>query len=230
MELTDLNKLDELTSSIQEEKEREKNPHVELVKELFGPENVVHFPGAYLIPQLGALKWDGHIYISGATGAGKSYLIRQIIENDLSTRKVYLFSNVKDDPSFKGLTLHNWENTEAKLDDIEEDAIYIFDDYPDRTLRDMILETGRHKNAMAVVVNHKHREWRQTMKPLNEAKYVILFPSANKGTAMVEMHNLGMDKKQRNAIVNLAQRQGRYMILHQHAPNAIITQETVVRL
>jgi DNA helicase HerA-like ATPase len=92
MELTDINIL-------ALETEKGDNPNLEEVRNLFGEENVVSYPGAYLIPQLGSLPWDGHIYVSGATGAGKSYLIRQIVENDLSTRKVYLFSNVKDDPS-----------------------------------------------------------------------------------------------------------------------------------
>jgi hypothetical protein len=110
------------------------------------------------------------------------------------------------------------------------DSICIFDDYAKKELRDHILETGRHQNVMAVTVNHRHREWRQTMKPLNESKYVILFPSANKGTVVNEMRMLGMNRNQRNAVINLSQKDGRYMILHQHAPNCIITQQTIVKL
>lgn len=221
MELVDINK-DELVSN---ELDAQTLTHLNECKEQFGDANVLHYPDSYLIPQLGKLKWDGHIYVSGATGAGKSYLIRQIVENDLSTRKIYLFSNVKDDPSLKGLLLHKY-----KEGDSLKDSICIFDDYLIRDLRDVILETGRHDNTMAIVVNHRHREWRQTMKPLNESKYVVLFPSANKGTVVNEMRSLGMNRNQRNAIIELSQHDGRYMILHQHAPNCVVTQKTIVKL
>jgi hypothetical protein len=204
----------------------QKKAALEEVKKYFGENNVSNYPGAYLIPQLGHLKWDGHIYVSGATGAGKSYLIRQIVEHDLSTRKVYLFSHVNNDPSLKGLVLNKYDGDRESL----KDSICIFDDYPGTDLRDDLLEKGRHDNSMVVCVNHKHREWRTTMKPLNESKYVVLFPSANKGTVVKEMGLLGMDRNQRNAIINLSQQEGRYLILHQHAPNAIITQESVVKL
>lgn len=222
MELVDINK-DELAED--EDLDPKQMFHLNECKEQFGDENVIHYPQAKLIPQLGKLKWDGHIYVSGATGAGKSFLIRQIVENDLSTRKIYLFSNVIDDPSLKGILLHRYNEGDPL-----EDSICIFDDYLDRTLRDTILEQGRHDNTVAITVNHRHREWRQTMKPLNESKYVILFPSANKGTCVNEMRMLGMNRKQRNAIIDLCQHDGRYMILHQHAPNAVISEKTIVKL
>lgn len=215
MELTDINNVKETGS-------------LPAIEEVFGKDSVVYKPGAYIIPQLGIAKWDGHIYISGATGAGKSYLIKQIISADKSNRKVYLFSSVKDDPSLSGLAMHDFVKGESSL----QDSISIFDDY-DKSMQsfvDDVLEKGRHENAMAIVVNHKHREWRQTMKPLNESKYVILFPSANKATALHEMKMLGMNYAKRNQIVELAQRHGRYMIIHQHAPNAVITQQAVITL
>jgi hypothetical protein len=194
--------------------------------ELFGEDNITSMPGAYLIPQLGVNSWDGHIYVSGATGAGKSYLIRQIVENDLKNRKVYLFSEVNDDPSLSGLFLNTYNEGVDSLDD----SICIFDDYQDNKLRDSLLEKGRHKNSVVICVNHKHRQWRDTMKPLNESKYVILFPSANKGTAINEMRMLGMNNKQRNAIVEWSASKGRYMIIHQHAPNAVICAQGIVKL
>ena len=182
MELTDINIPSTLASSSdQVEAKEQTSVHLDSVRELFGEANVTYYPGAYLIPQLGKLKWDGHIYVSGATGAGKSYLIRQIVENDLKTRKVYLFSDVKNDASLKGLTLHPGDGI-VDLGEHLRDCICIFDDYNQgRDLRDAILEKGRHFNCMCICVNHKHREWKNTMKPLNESKYVVLFPSANKG-------------------------------------------------
>jgi len=201
------------------------NKHLDEVKNEFGEDKVIHIPDAYLIPQLGALKWDGHIYVSGATGAGKSYIIKQIVAHDKKRRKVYLFSTVNDDPSLRELSMHQYNEGDSL-----DDCICIFDDFPDRTLRDVILETGRHSNTVCIVVNHKHREWLQTMKPINESKYVILFPSANRGVVLNEMKQLGLTRKQRSLIVSLSQEDGRYLILHQHAPNTIVTQKTVVQL
>jgi hypothetical protein len=221
MELVDIS--DELREREEETKE---NPYISSVTAEFGADKVQHFPGAYLIPQLGELKWDGHIYISGATGAGKSFLIRQIVQGDKKHRKIYLFSMVVDDPSLEGLLLHTYN---ADTDSLKN-SICIFDDYPDRILRDQILETGRHDNTMCIVVNHKHRQWSHTMKPINESKYMILFPSANRGVALNEMKALGLNTNQRLLITKLAQNDGRYLIIHQHAPNACITQKTVVAL
>lgn len=218
--------LNDISDEIKTQQNIEPNACIPDVINMFGQKNVQHIPGAYLIPQLGTAKWDGHIFISGATGAGKSYLIKQIVERDKKHRKVYLFSMVKDDPSLQGLILHTYD---AEIDSLE-DSICIFDDFPERDLRDNILETGRHKNTVAIVVNHKHREWMQTLKPLNESKYMILFPSANRGTVLNELRVLGLNVKQRSLLVSMAQHDGRYLIVHQHAPNAIITQQSVVTI
>jgi hypothetical protein len=196
------------------------------IDSIFGKENVWHIPGSYMIPHLGIARWDGHIYISGATGSGKSYLINQIVQNDARRRKVYLFSMVENDPSLKDIITHRYNPGVDSL----EDSICIFDDYPDKTLSNEILETGRHKNTVAIVVNHKHREWHKSAKALNESKYMILFPSANKGTAINEMKLLGLNSQKRNILVDYAASRGRYMIIHQHAPNAIICQDTIVIL
>jgi hypothetical protein len=196
------------------------------LSDMFGKEHVWYVPGAYLIPHLGAAVWDGHIYVSGATGAGKSYLIKQIVQNDMKKRKVYLFSTVEDDPSLEGIVTHRYDPD----NDVLDDTICIFDDYPDKTLSNQILETGRHTNTVAIVVNHKHREWYKSAKAINESKYMVLFPSANKGTALNEMKELGLGPKKRLAIVEYAASRGRYMIIHQHAPNAVICQDTIVVL
>ena len=193
---------------------------------LFGKDNIQFIAGSSLIPHLGILPWDGHIYVSGATGAGKSYLIKQIVQHDEKNRKVYYFSHLQqDDPSMKELLMHVYNPG----DDLK-DSICIFDDYDDKSLSNIILERGRHDNTVAIVVNHKHREWRNTMKALNESKYVVLFPSANKSVVINEMRQIGLNKEKREAIIDYASTHGRYMILHQHAPNAIICKDTVVIL
>lgn len=193
--------------------------------DLFDEDRVWHIPGSYLIPHLGIAEWDGHTFVSGATGAGKSYFIKQMVSNDEKKRKVYLFSTVTDDPSLDGLVVHKYEDGDPL-----QDTICIFDDYPDRELRDQLLETGRHTNTVVIVVNHKHRDWHQTTKAINESKYVVLFPSANRATALNELKLIGLRVNRRQQVVDYAAAHGRYMIIHQHAPNAIICQDTVVLL
>lgn len=190
----------------------------------------------YLIPALGADKWDGHIYVSGATGAGKSYLIKQIVMNDEKKRDVIIFSDLKEDESFKelydsGRIITLGQATEMNPDEPYKNKIVIFDDCTraDAALaRDHLLEKGRHPNCVVICVNHKLREWKATMKALNEARYVIMFPSANKMSVVKFLDSTGMNKKVRDVIIQLSNEDGRYLMYHQFNPNALITQRTVL--
>lgn len=181
-----------------------------------------YFPDGYLIPGLGQLKWDGHIYVSGATGAGKSWLINQILSNDKKNRKIYLFSDINGDESYT-VPMHHY-----KPGDDYKNTICVFDDYPEIALRDHLLEKGRHTNTSVVCVNHLLRDWGQTRKPLNEAKYVITFPKANAASTFNEILRYGIDKKLAKKIIEQAIHDGRYLIFHQHNPNTFISQRSIV--
>lgn len=198
------------------------------------------YDNGYLIPSLGSKKWDGHIFISGATGAGKSWMIKLLCMNDKKRRDIVIFTDLdNEDESFKelyesGRTMKPEEAEEENKESPYDNKIVIFDDCTKCEkgdvieIRDHLLEKGRHKGTMVICVNHKLREWRNTMKPLNEARYVILFPSANKLAVMKFLETMGLKRKEQNAIINLSNDDGRYLIYHQFFPNALITQRTVM--
>lgn len=181
-----------------------------------------YFPTGYLIPGLGKLKWDGHIFVSGATGSGKSFLINQIVSNDIMDRKVYFFSDVPEDPSYTFPMFSYQDGDNLK------DTICVFDDYPDISLRDYLLEKGRHTNTMVICVNHKLREWKLTQKPLNESKYVITFPASNAAGTFQELLRYGISRDIVKKIILQAIHDGRYLIIHQHNPNAFISQRSII--
>ena len=194
------------------------------------------FNDGYLIPSLGTDEWDGHIYIAGATGAGKSYLIKQIVLHDEKKRDIIVFSDLEYDESFKELYetgLVMTPEQALRLDPIEpyKDKIIIFDDCTKAdimNLRDHLLEKGRHKNSVVICVNHKLREWKATMKPLNESRYIIMFPTANVMSDVKFLDSMGMNRKVRDSIIQLSNEDGRYLIYHQFRPNALITQRTII--
>jgi len=187
-----------------------------------------------LIPHIGCSEWDGHIYVSGATGSGKTWLIGQILANDKLRRIVHYYSDLEDDVSLQLLYDQGRiiKTNSTNLDDVK-DSIVLFDDCTNSTLmvfRDQLLERGRHQNTMVVCVNHKYRQWRATMIPLNESRWVITFPFANKPTSVQILQGIGVNKNDAKDIVNQVVEDGRHMAIHQFAPNFILSTKSIIRI
>lgn len=203
------------------------------------------YPDAKLIPWIGKDEWDGHIFVSGPTGAGKSWLIKEIIMNDFDEkRKAYLFSDVeRKDPSFKEIyssgklkkvtfnPKEKWHIHPSKINK-KKKAILVFDDTREPEwirLRDRILERGRHLGLSSISVSHKLRDRAFTKVPKNESKWIITFPSSNKGEISRFLGENSLTLKQRQELLNISDEDGRYMIFHNFAPNFIITEKSVFR-
>lgn len=202
-----------------------------------------------LVPALGMRKWDGHIFVSGATGAGKSFIINKMLLLDAAKRTVFLFTDhkkvdislapmirthrlkiVRQDPDDS----KHWEVSIRFFIQKKKGNIMMFDDCTDEdalTMRDNALRHGRHHNAMVIAVNHKLRDHMATKHLLVNARYVIVFPSANKGTAGGFLRDqMEMSGKEARAIVRQSNRDGRHMIVHMQSPNAVATAQSVIRL
>lgn len=221
----------------------------DVTKSIFYDEDLkdehVKLPDGYWIPALGTREFDGHIYISGATGAGKSYVIRKMINNDKKRRTCILFTDLgNEDPVFDGMDykkyapVHNEARNEVDghwLKRNGDNKIMIFDDVQFNKeiiqYRDFMLEKGRHIGSIVICVNHKLQDYFNTKVPLNESRFVICFPCANKGAVTRYLkRELELEKKKLIDIIETCCNEGRQMIIHKFAPSCIAGKESIFKL
>ena len=203
----------------------------------------------FLIPAIGEKEWDGHIYISGATGAGKSYMINKLVMNDRKKRMFFLFTNLEDPDTtlaqaYKTRRLKRYRDKSRKAIDVDlkflkehkKGSVMIFDDCDSdnrefSAFRDRVLEKGRHDDIMVICVNHKLRDHEASKKALNESRYVIAFPSSNRGAVNGFMKDrMEMGTKQRKAILKRSIRDGRHIVFHMFHPNMIATAKSIIKI
>lgn len=208
----------------------------------------LEFDDAYLVPALGLRKWDPHIFISGSTGSGKSYIAKQMLMHDRKRRKLYLVTDLeKPDSSLlelwdRGMKRIVFDRTKgqygkypvAHVDGVDfNGAIILFDDINDKNVeaydfRDDLLERGRHYMITVVCITHKLRDWNRTRTPRNECGTIIIFPSSNTAAAQFYLKEvLEIPKKMRQSLIETSNKEGRHMILSSHYPNYIATAKSI---
>jgi Cdc6-like AAA superfamily ATPase len=139
------------------------------------------------------------LYITGASGSGKSTFTRQYIEQykkKYKNREVYLFSHLKEDPSLDSIKPKRIKIDSSLHDDpidVSEfrDSCVIFDDcdcIPEKKVREavlammnQVLEVGRHYNITALITSHLPSDRHNTRRILNEVMYFVYFPASAGG-------------------------------------------------
>jgi hypothetical protein len=235
-----------------------------------------------VIPVLGynETPFDRHIFVSGASGSGKSFLVGDLLRFDKRKRPIKLFSKVEEDKAFKHLFKKNKKNDECdiKFNGIEtneekelakankkipriehfvikeegdlleiptkeaiseehDGIVVVFDDIdtfkPEisdflREYQNDMLETGRHDKITVVSTSHELRGYGRTKKNLNEAEWVVLFPSSNQMLSTKFLKDsMGLLKKERENIVNKASK-NRYMAVKTSTPLAVIHERGII--
>ena len=167
------------------------------------------------------------LYITGASGSGKSYytyLYCEQYRKQNPKNPIYLISSINDDSSIdkiKGLKRFDLNpkfiETAIGVEDFRNSMV-IFDDtdcITNKILRNkingllgLILETGRHFNTSCIYTSHVPSAGLDTKKILNESHSITLFPNALGGRALKNLleNYLGFDKEQRKKIRTIKSR------------------------
>lgn len=219
----------------------------------------IHFLGddvATVIPVFGHERYDRSIALFGPSGAGKTFLAKQILVHDKKRRPVVLFSKVVDDASLHELTLLKAKDGKPRLIQIPlltdedivslpmdvdlQDTVAVFDDIDSlqgdraqflREYRDALLESGRHNNISIISTSHIMRGYNKTRVLLNECEWSVLFPNANRISADRYLHDgLGFDKLRRDTLIARASKSGRYMCVKMSTPSAMVHTKGIILL
>jgi hypothetical protein len=166
------------------------------------------------------------IYIAGPSGSGKSTYVSKYINyfNKLFPDKaVYIISRLKNDD-----VIDKHHITRITLDDdfidnpieMEElaNSLVVFDDtdtiqnkaIKDRvnSLKEDLLETGRHEDIYVIVTSHLINNYKESRKILNECHSMTLFPSSGSSHAIhyCLKNYFGLDRNQVSKILKLPSR------------------------
>lgn len=189
------------------------------------------------------------IYVSGMSGAGKSYFCRQYIERyrkKYPKRNIFVFSSL---PSCKTLDKLKYLKR-IKINEPEfmtrnlsapdfADSLCLFDDIDviiNKKIKtkvydimNSILQIGRHHNATALVTSHNCTNGADTKITLNEATSIVLFPKAsgNKSLLYISDAYLGLDSKQAKDLKNI---EGRFVCIVRSHPRCVFSLKKIYLL
>ena len=172
------------------------------------------------------------IYVSGASGSGKSFRVRRYVDEYQKAypkRSVYLFSAISEDDSIDKIkNLIRIPISETLIaDDLTasefENSCVIFDDCDTISnsklrkavmkIQDDILQTGRHFKVTAVITSHVSTNGKDTRLILAEAHAITFFPS-NMPQRMLKYlleSYMGLDKADISKVKNMQGRAVSYI-------------------
>ncbi len=184
------------------------------------------------------------IYISGASGSGKSTYAADYIRNYKKIypdNNVYLLSKVKNDPAFEtleGITVIDPELFDDDETDFNSDqfsnCLILFDDIDQLNdkirkkvtfLRDQLLETGRHNDVFVISTSHLITNYKQSRILLNEANSVTFFPAS--GWYHIKRYleqYVGLSKDEIHKIKNT---KSRWVTIFQQFPTVVMQEKKI---
>ena len=182
------------------------------------------------------------VYITGASGSGKSYYTAQYCKEYKKRNKnnpIFLFSTLDEDTSIDGVKPYRVVIDETLITDpIDikefENSLVIFDDtdcMPDKKLRsavnkilDSILQTGRHYNISCILTFHLPSDKNATKMILNECHQFVFFPqnAVTRSLRYVLENYLGLEWQ---TIQKLKKSKSRWVSIFKNYPQCILTEK-----
>ena len=189
------------------------------------------------------------LYITGACGAGKSFLALKVAQNYDKIYKgknnIYLLSKLKEDKTLDSFKKIKRINPESFLEDPPtaaelSDSLLIADDYESYQttnpklymliigLLNDIAMTGRHTNTNLICIQHLVTNGKYSRLIIAESTHIVVYPQSatNHNLRYLLMEHCGLDNKK---IKEIKSCKSRFVVLYKHHPNWLIT-ETEAKL
>ena len=191
------------------------------------------------------------LYASGSCDCGKSTFVAKYIRLWIAQRKklsqphrIILFSRVSADNAFRGLGIEQLKLDDellAKPIDVASelaDTMVVFDDIDSIVdkkmreflwaLRDDVMTVGSHSGIYCINTSHALTNWKSTRSSLKEAHLIVMFPYAERAKINEFLEKrVGLERHNRQFIVNEAAKSSRWVALSLRYPNYIIYESGV---
>lgn len=192
------------------------------------------------------------IYVSGASGSGKSYWCAQyaiVYKSIFPDHKLYLFSCKKSDPVFDEIPeLNRIELNKDFIDDVANNdweeqysnSLCIFDDVEMlknkqdkavynslKELKSNILTLGRSANIDIISIVHKGLSGDMSKIELSEANQIVLFPTSNMNESRkIAKTYIGLDATQIKRLMKDAE-DSRWILINRTYPPFVVTKKSI---
>ena len=186
------------------------------------------------------------LYITGASGSGKSYYASQYIKNYKKTfpeNLIVLISPISDDEKLnelcKRIKIDESLITTPLMPTDVKNTLVIFDDIDviqQKPLREalykflnQILELGRHTKTSCIITNHLPTNGSETRRMLNECHSITYFPASGSKRQLNNLleNYIGMDTKD----IKKAKKLGsRWVTIFKNYPQFVMSEHELYKL
>lgn len=186
------------------------------------------------------------LYVTGRSGAGKSYWIRAYVRNYITLypkNPVYLISSLQKDETLDAISklqridvdklvasppkdVEAWKDSLVIIDDVE--GLDKVQQAAVQRVQDMIASEGRHSNTTLIRASHNATDYLKTRLILKETHGYVIFPDGDQnGYMRLLTQYAGMNKKLADSVLDIPER---WVYIHNTTPRYVMTPTSVAIL